>query len=82
MMDGFGMPGGFGFGFGGLFMILWWVIIIVGILALVRWMSKSSGSDRSASSTSKSAMDILKERYARGEIDAQEYQKIKRELME
>ena len=78
MMDGFGMPGGFGFCFGGLFMILWWVII----LALVRWMSKSSGSDRSASSTSKSAMDILKERYARGEIDAQEYQKIKRELME
>jgi putative membrane protein len=85
MMDGYGMPGGFGFGFGGGFMILWWVIIIVGIVgivALVRWISNSAGSGKGGGgrSDSRTPVDMLKERYALGEIDEQEYQKIKREL--
>jgi len=80
MMDGYGMP--FGFGFGGIFMILWWVIIIVGVIAVVRWLGQTSGSPGHGHSVggSRSAMDILKERYARGEIDEAEYLKIKREL--
>lgn len=82
MMDGYGMPFGFGFGFGGIFMILWWVIIIVGVVALVRWLSHTSGAQGQGhiSGGSRSAMDILKERYARGEIDEAEYLKVKREL--
>jgi len=80
MMDGYGMP--FGFGFGGIFMILWWVIIIVGVVALVRWLSQTSGTSSHGhnAGSSRSAMDTLKERYARGEIDEAEYLKIKREL--
>ena len=77
MMDGFGMTGGFGFGW--IFMILWWVFIIVGIAALVKWMLTSSGAVRRTGSDSK-ALDILKERYARGEIDEQDFQKRKRDL--
>jgi len=82
MMDGYGMPFGFGFGFGGIFMILWWVIIIVGIIAVVRWLGQTSGTQGHGHSAgaSRSAMDILKERYARGEINEAEYLKIKREL--
>lgn len=78
MMNGYGMAGGFGFG--GIFMILWWVIVIVGIVALVRWLAGSGSASAGQSGAGRSALDILKERYARGEIDEQEYQKVKREL--
>ncbi|MBI3524756.1 MAG: SHOCT domain-containing protein [Betaproteobacteria bacterium] len=70
MMNGYGFTGGFGFG--GIFMILWWVLIIAAIVALVKWLGASSGGNK--------ALDILKERYARGEIDAEEFQKRKRDL--
>lgn len=74
MMDGYGMGG---FGFGGIFMILWWILIIVGIVALVKWML---GSPASQSGSAGKALDILRERYARGEIDEQEFQKKKQDL--
>ncbi len=68
------MMGGFGFGFGMLF----WIVIIVGIVALVIWLSSSP---RDANKTdSKDALEILKERYARGEIDKDAYLERKREL--
>lgn len=76
MMDGYGMGG---FGFGWIFMILWWALIIVGIVALVKWVATSSGGDGRSGGDSK-ALDILKQRYARGEIDEQEFQKRKRDL--
>ena len=79
MMDGYGMAGGFGFS--GIFMILWWVLIIVGVVALVRWVATSSGVEGRSGGDSK-ALDILKQRYARGEIDEQEFQKRKRDLTE
>ena len=74
MMGGYGMGG---FGFGGIFMILWWILIIVGIVVLVKWLV---GSTPSHGGSSGRALDILKERYARGEIDEQEYQKKKQDL--
>ena len=75
-MMGYGMTGGFGFGW--IFMILWAVLIIVGIVALVKWMGAPSAADgRSGESR---ALNILKERYARGEIDEQEFQKKKHDL--
>lgn len=78
MMGDYGMTGGFGFG--GIFMILWWVLVIVGIVALVKWMVSSSGAGTRNERGSK-ALDILKERYARGEIDEQEFQKRKDDLL-
>jgi putative membrane protein len=72
MMGGYGMTGGFGFGW--VFMILWGVLIIVGIAALVKWLSTPTAAGE------RKALDILKERYARGEIDEQEFQKKKRDL--
>lgn len=81
MMGGYGMTGGFGggFGFGWIFMILWWVLIIAGIVVLMKWLATSFGMGGRSSGESK-ALDILKERYARGEIDEQEFQKRKRDL--
>jgi putative membrane protein len=77
MMGGYGMTGGFGFGW--VFMILWGVFIIVGIAALVKWLSAPTAAGECGDSERK-ALDILKERYARGEIDEQEFQKKKRDL--
>jgi putative membrane protein len=76
-MMGYGMTGGFGFGW--IFMILWGVLIIVGIVALVKWMSAPSAAGGHGGGESR-ALNILKERYARGEIDEQEFQKKKHDL--
>lgn len=76
-MNGYGMTGGFGFGGG--FMILWWVLIIAGIVVLMKWLGTSNRTPGRGDDGSK-ALDILKERYARGEIDEQAYQKRKQDL--
>lgn len=77
-MGGYGM--GNGFGFGGGFMIFWWIVIIVAVVALIKWLSASSGRSIT-SGREKTALDILNERYAQGEIDDEEYARKKRELI-
>lgn len=74
-MGNWGM--GYGF-FGWLIMLLFWVAIITGIVLLVRWLidqGKLKGRQ-----TEESALDILKKRYARGEIDREQFENMKREL--
>ena len=73
---------GWGMGFGMISMVLFWVLIIVGIVVLVRWIAGPSASSGlpPAPPPLKTALDILKERYARGEIDKQEFEEKKRDL--
>jgi putative membrane protein len=66
-----------GWGWGGmwlgpLFMIIPLALLIVALVALVRWMGAGSGNGGGRVRT---ARDILDERYARGEIDGEEYQR-------
>jgi putative membrane protein len=78
-----GMMGGWGTGgFGGIFMIIFWILIIVGGVFLVKWLIQSTkgGSGRPFSSSS-GALDILKERYAKGEIGKEEFEEKKKDLL-
>jgi putative membrane protein len=59
-------------------MLLFWVLVIVGIVVLVKWLAGQSSSRRE--SHGKTALEILQERYARGEIDRDEYEQKKRDL--
>jgi putative membrane protein len=85
---GMGGPGGMmGYGYGmswmgGIFMIVFWVAVIVAIVFLIRWLLVASRTGgHSLAHGGESALDILKKRYARGEIDKQEFEEKKRELM-
>ena len=77
MMGAMGSWGmGYGF-FSWLIGLLFWIAIIAGIVLLVRWLidqGKLKGQPQD------SALDILKKRYARGEIDREQFENMKREL--
>jgi putative membrane protein len=77
MMGGYGWGGGWGFGAIG--MVLWWILIILGIVLLARWLLSGSPG-RGGNAPTGRALEVLKERYARGEIDKQEYEQKKRDL--
>lgn len=77
--DGMMGYGGWGLGFGWIFMLLFWAIIIIGIIAAVRWFA-ASGPRHHHEPRRKNALDILEERYARGEIQREEYQQKKQDL--
>ena len=75
--EGFGhMMWGGGFGMaGGLMMLVFWGAIIALIVFAVRGFSAGSGSaDKS------DAAEILRQRYAKGEIDDEEYERRKAKL--
>ena len=79
---GFGMGFG-GFGPGWIFMILFWVIIIVAIVYIVRYIFFKDGSGLSDSTGRKETPEeILKKRLANGEITTKEYEEKLRILRE
>ena len=69
---------GWGWGGMGLGMLLFWVLLIAGFVMLVR-CSRGSGTCGKGE-RGKSALDLLKERYARGEIGQEEFKQKKRDL--
>ncbi len=63
---------------GFLWTILWWAIIIFGVILLVRWLGCGRGGGRC--DDGRAPLDILKERYAKGEIDKREFEEKKKDL--
>jgi putative membrane protein len=77
--NGWGMGSGMGWGiFGAFHMLLWWVLIILGIVVLVKWLF--GGTSGQARGTENRALEVLKERYARGEIGKEEFDQKRRDL--
>lgn len=64
-------------GLGWIFMALWWILIVAGIVALIKWLISESHNVRTHE---KSPLDILKQRYAKGEIDKKEFENRKKDL--
>ncbi len=67
---------GYGFGFGGPFVWLFWILVIIGVV----WAIKGFAGGGESPGKRRSALEILEERYAKGEIDQQEYAEKKRDL--
>jgi putative membrane protein len=79
-----GGPGMMGYGLMGWFypigMILFWILIVVVIVLLIKGVWPSKGSEQPARAAEESALDILKKRYARGEINKEEFLEKKKDL--
>jgi len=78
-MMGPGMMGGFGsMGLMSVFWVLILGLIIWAVFALARGVSQPTGSDSGASD---SALNVLKKRYAHGDINKEEYDEKKKDLV-
>ncbi|MFH2012903.1 MAG: SHOCT domain-containing protein [Pseudomonadota bacterium] len=82
---GWGMgPGMMGWGgtgwLGPLFMLLFWVLIIVLVVLLIRWLLASGHVKTLGASQEDTALEILKKRYAKGEINKEEFEEKKKDL--
>jgi putative membrane protein len=63
---------GWGYGLMTVSMVLFWALIILGVVALVRYLARGDKGP-TAATTRPTPEDLLAERFARGEIDEQEY---------
>ena len=71
--------GGTGWVWFSLMHIVWWLLIIVGIVALIRW-GLGSNMPSGRRTEEGRALEILRERYACGEIGKEEFEERKRVL--
>ncbi|MGB6380898.1 MAG: SHOCT domain-containing protein [Syntrophobacteria bacterium] len=78
-----GMMGNWGYGmmgwFGPIMMLVFWGLIILVLILVVRWLWTSSDK-KPEQNIQESPLDILKRRYASGEIDREEFELKKKDL--
>jgi putative membrane protein len=70
MMNDYGLGGG-------IMMLLVWLAILVLLVAAITYVIRTAGPGKNERT---SALDIAKERYAKGEITKQEYEQLKKDL--
>ncbi len=82
------MMWGYDFGWGWLLMsfgmVLWIALLVVLVWAIIRWLerktSTSGPQETSIPASGPSALEILRQRYARGEIDAAAFEQMREQL--
>ena len=62
---------------GPIAMIVFWALVVTAIVFLIRYLARQSRS----SANDSSALAILKERYARGEISREEFEQMRRDIL-
>lgn len=65
------------FGGGWFMMVFWWVVVIVAIVLIIGYINRN----RSLPQKGDSALEILRKRYAAGEITEDEYKRMKKEIL-
>ena len=71
------MDYGWGMGFGWIFMVAFWALVILGVIYLVKLLAGGTKSN----TNNESALDILKKRYAKGEISKEEFEARKKDIV-
>jgi putative membrane protein len=85
MMHYWGQPIARGYGYGGIglispfLVVLFWAAVIFLFIALVKGYHKSAENDFEEGSGK--ALNILKERYAKGEIDKKKFDEMKKDIL-
>jgi len=82
------MMWGYGFGWGWLMMslgtILWVAVLVVLVWALIRWLNARNSTQvhppSSGVQSGPTALEILQQRYARGEIDTATFEQMRERL--
>lgn len=76
------MEWGYGTGWiGMIIMAFFWIAVIVGIVFLIRWLILSTRAEGYKAHREDSALEILRKRYARGEINKEEFEEKKKDLI-
>ncbi|MDT8395332.1 MAG: SHOCT domain-containing protein [bacterium] len=82
--QGYGMMGGGGYGgYGGIVMILFWLLIIVGAVFVIRYFAaghRFPGGQGGGQAPPRDPLEILRERYAMGEMSTEEFEERKKVL--
>lgn len=73
------MGWGMGWGWGWLMMIPFWALVILGIVALVKWIG---AHDETRTRSTESPLEILRKRYARGEMTQEDFKRMKQDVVE
>jgi putative membrane protein len=72
MMDGYGMSSGMW-----ILGLIFWILVLVGLILLIKYLWEGAGAKR----MEESALEVLKKRYARGEISKEEFEEKKKDLI-
>ena len=75
----FGMMDGYGYGMGSgmwIFGLIFWILILIGLVLLIKYLWEGGGARKE-----ESALEILKKKYARGEISKEEFEEKKKDML-
>jgi putative membrane protein len=78
------IPGPWYWGWAVLWMMMltaFWILVLLGLALVVRWLWRAGSRPGTAQPEGESAMEILKKRYARGEVGKEEFEAKKRDLL-
>jgi putative membrane protein len=65
---------------GGMWCLIFWVVVAIAVVVLIVFLVRYLTARGPAGKAEKSSLEILKERYAKGEISKAEFEEMKKDL--